>query len=122
VHKHACMMPARGRWQCNKCATGVFSWQGGVGRLGIAGRSLKCSRWVQGDALSLPFQDGEFDAATMGYGLRNVADVSQALRELHRVLRPGAARVHATPSRHPLNHTPSDGLVHHGPVADRPPK
>ena len=48
-------------------------------------------RWVQGDALALPFQDGAFDAATMGYGLRNVADIPGALAELARVLRPGGA-------------------------------
>lgn len=45
--------------------------------------------WVQGDALELPFSDASFDAATMGYGLRNVADIPQALRELRRVLVPG---------------------------------
>ena len=31
-------------------------------------------RWVRGDATQLPFEDNEFDAATMGYGLRNVDD------------------------------------------------
>jgi SAM-dependent methyltransferase len=46
--------------------------------------------WVQGDALRLPFPDADFDAATVGYGLRNVADIPAALRELRRVLRPGA--------------------------------
>jgi demethylmenaquinone methyltransferase/2-methoxy-6-polyprenyl-1,4-benzoquinol methylase len=45
--------------------------------------------WLQGDALELPFDDASFGAATMGYGLRNVADVPLALRELARVLRPG---------------------------------
>lgn len=48
-------------------------------------------RWVQGDALALPFASEEFDAATMGYGLRNVADIPKALAELYRVLRPGAS-------------------------------
>jgi len=46
--------------------------------------------WVEADALHLPFDADSFDAATMGYGLRNVADISQCLRELHRVLKPGA--------------------------------
>lgn len=45
--------------------------------------------WVQGDALDLPYPPGYFDAATMGYGLRNVSDIPRALRELHRVLRDG---------------------------------
>lgn len=47
--------------------------------------------WVEGDALDLPFGDNEFDAATMGYGLRNVVDIPKALAELHRVLKPGAS-------------------------------
>lgn len=46
--------------------------------------------WVEGDALALPFEANRFDALTMGYGLRNVPDIEQALREMHRVLRPGA--------------------------------
>jgi len=45
--------------------------------------------WVQGDALALPFGSGEFDAATVGFGVRNLADLEGGLRELHRVLRPG---------------------------------
>jgi demethylmenaquinone methyltransferase / 2-methoxy-6-polyprenyl-1,4-benzoquinol methylase len=45
--------------------------------------------WVQGDALALPFADGEFDAATVGFGVRNLADIEGGLRELARVLRPG---------------------------------
>jgi demethylmenaquinone methyltransferase/2-methoxy-6-polyprenyl-1,4-benzoquinol methylase len=45
--------------------------------------------WVEGDLLALPFGDGSFDAATVGFGMRNVEDRSLALRELRRVLRPG---------------------------------
>ncbi|KAL3688910.1 hypothetical protein R1sor_015219 [Riccia sorocarpa] len=47
--------------------------------------------WIQGDALSLPFDDSSFDAITMGYGLRNVANIPQALAEIYRVLKPGKA-------------------------------
>lgn len=46
--------------------------------------------WVEGDALNLPFDDEQFDAATMGYGLRNVLDIPQSLAELYRVLKPSA--------------------------------
>lgn len=46
--------------------------------------------WIEGDALSLSFPDNFFDAATMGYGLRNVVDIPRCLQELHRVLKPGA--------------------------------
>jgi demethylmenaquinone methyltransferase/2-methoxy-6-polyprenyl-1,4-benzoquinol methylase len=42
--------------------------------------------WVEGDALSLPFEDGSFDAATVGFGVRNVADLPRGLSELARVL------------------------------------
>jgi demethylphylloquinol methyltransferase len=46
--------------------------------------------WIEGDALALPFGDRTFDCATMGYGLRNVTDIPQCLKELYRVLKPGA--------------------------------
>ena len=46
--------------------------------------------WVEADALDLPFADNYFDAATMGYGLRNVVDIPRSLQELYRVLKPGA--------------------------------
>ena len=45
--------------------------------------------WVEGDLLALPFRDGEFDSATVGFGVRNVADLDRGLAELRRVLRPG---------------------------------
>ena len=54
-----------------------------------ARRKSGAIEWVQGDALSLPFRDGEFDAATVGFGVRNLADLQDGLRELARVLRPG---------------------------------
>ena len=47
-------------------------------------------QWIEGDALTLPFEAETFDAATMGYGLRNLTDIPQGLRELCRVLKPGA--------------------------------
>jgi demethylmenaquinone methyltransferase / 2-methoxy-6-polyprenyl-1,4-benzoquinol methylase len=45
--------------------------------------------WVRGDVLDLPFADESFDAAAVGFGVRNVEDLDRALRELRRVLRPG---------------------------------
>jgi demethylmenaquinone methyltransferase/2-methoxy-6-polyprenyl-1,4-benzoquinol methylase len=44
--------------------------------------------WIEGDVLALPFADADFDAATVGFGVRNVADLPGALAELRRVLRP----------------------------------
>ena len=41
------------------------------------------------DALELPYQDGSFDAVTVGFGVRNFADLERGLAELARVLRPG---------------------------------
>lgn len=48
---------------------------------------------VAGDALRLPFADGAFDAVTISFGLRNVADPAAALAEMLRVTRPGGRLV-----------------------------
>ena len=61
-----------------------------------AGRARKNRRkvpFVAGDALHLPFPDGVFDAVTITFGLRNVADPDAALREMARVVRPGGRLV-----------------------------
>lgn len=44
--------------------------------------------FIEGDALRLPFADASFNAVTIAFGLRNLADVDQGLRELARVLKP----------------------------------
>ena len=49
--------------------------------------------FVAGDALRLPFRDGAFDAVTISFGLRNVADPGAALAEMRRVTRPGGRLV-----------------------------
>jgi len=54
-----------------------------------ARRKSAAVEWVQGDLLALPFDDASFDAATVGFGVRNVLDLEGALREFRRVLRPG---------------------------------
>jgi len=48
---------------------------------------------VCGDSLVLPFADGTFEGATVGFGVRNLSDVPAGIRELNRVLRPGARLV-----------------------------
>ncbi|WP_226345692.1 demethylmenaquinone methyltransferase [Agilicoccus flavus] len=58
--------------------------------------------FVAADATSLPFADASFDAVTMTFGLRNVADVPAALAEFRRVTRPGGRLVVAEFS-HPRN-------------------
>ncbi len=47
-------------------------------------------RFLEGDVMAMPFEDSSFDGATMGFSLRNVVDVDATLREIVRVLRPGA--------------------------------
>jgi len=59
--------------------------RGGASRGGVT--------FVAGDALRLPFADETFDAVTISFGLRNVADVDRALEELHRVTKPGGRMV-----------------------------
>lgn len=46
-------------------------------------------RFIQGDALQLPFADGSFDIVTVGYGLRNLSSWEAGVTELWRVARPG---------------------------------
>jgi len=83
------------------CGTGdlaVATRQAGgiVTGLDFSGQMLERARkkspeieWVQGDALALPFEDGAFDAATVGFGVRNLDDLERGLGELRRVLRAG---------------------------------
>lgn len=51
--------------------------------------SLENNQLVHGDAMNLPFDDNSFDYVTIGFGLRNVPDYLSALKEMHRVLKPG---------------------------------
>jgi demethylmenaquinone methyltransferase/2-methoxy-6-polyprenyl-1,4-benzoquinol methylase len=60
-----------------------------LGMLQQGRRSRPSLPFVAGDALQLPFADATFDAATISFGLRNVAGVDAALAELARVVRPG---------------------------------
>ena len=46
-------------------------------------------RYVQGDAESISFPDGDFDAAMVGFGIRNVTNMKKGFAEMHRVLKPG---------------------------------
>lgn len=46
-------------------------------------------KWVEADALNLPFASGRFDLITSAFGFRNLADYDAGLREIVRILRPG---------------------------------
>ncbi|HXR73599.1 demethylmenaquinone methyltransferase [Actinocrinis sp.] len=73
-----------------------------LGMLGV-GRSRNPELdFAAGDALRLPFRDGAFDAVTISFGLRNVADTTAALRELRRVTKPGG-RLVVCEFSHPTN-------------------
>ena len=52
-----------------------------------AGRDI---RWVEADALQLPFAPGEFDLVTAAFGFRNLANYNRGLAEIYRVLAPKA--------------------------------
>ena len=60
----------------------------GAGKIASAPVAAVC-----GDSLQLPFDDGSFDGATVGFGVRNLADLRRGIAELRRVLRPGARLV-----------------------------
>ena len=58
-----------------------------------ARRKSDAIEWVRGDVLALPFEDGAFDAATIGFGIRNLDDLDAGLSELARVVRQGGGRL-----------------------------
>jgi demethylmenaquinone methyltransferase/2-methoxy-6-polyprenyl-1,4-benzoquinol methylase len=62
--------------------------------------------WEWGNALELPYADGEFAAATVGFGARNFSDLDRGLAEMARVVRPGGRVVVleiTSPTRPPLS-------------------
>jgi len=64
------------------------------------------ARFEAGNALELPYADADFDAATVGFGARNFADLDRGLSEMARVVRPGGRVVVleiTTPRRPPLS-------------------
>lgn len=99
------------------CGTGDFALadlRAGAGEvvgIDFAPRMLDRARrksteveWIQADMLALPFPDESFDAATVGFGVRNLAELERGLRELRRVLRPSGrvAVLEITRPRGPL--------------------
>jgi demethylmenaquinone methyltransferase/2-methoxy-6-polyprenyl-1,4-benzoquinol methylase len=85
---------------CVACDFSLGMLRAGVERMGAQEAPARVGaaqpgpvRFVAGDALRLPFGDRAFDAVTISFGLRNVADPDAALAEMFRVTRPGGRLV-----------------------------
>jgi demethylmenaquinone methyltransferase/2-methoxy-6-polyprenyl-1,4-benzoquinol methylase len=89
---------------CVACDFSLGMLRAGLGRLRTAGANVGPGpgpgeaapgpvRFVAGDALRLPLRDESFDAVTISFGLRNVADLDTALAEMYRVTKPGGRLV-----------------------------
>lgn len=77
-----------------------------LARKKAADRSAAAVRFEFGDALALSYDDGTFDAVTVGFGVRNLADLDRGVGELARVLKPGGRLVIleiTNPRRPPLS-------------------
>lgn len=74
--------------------------------LALARKKAPGQRFEWGNALELPYADGEFAAATVGFGARNFSDLDRGLAEMARVVRPGGRVVIleiTTPQKPPLS-------------------
>jgi demethylmenaquinone methyltransferase / 2-methoxy-6-polyprenyl-1,4-benzoquinol methylase len=74
--------------------------------LRLAREKSAAVEWVEGSALALPFGDDAFDAATVGFGARNFADLERGVAEMVRVVKPGGRVVIleiTTPQKPPLS-------------------
>jgi demethylmenaquinone methyltransferase / 2-methoxy-6-polyprenyl-1,4-benzoquinol methylase len=99
-------MLARARIKGAK-ALAALPGEGSSGARNGSGHSARVGLSFEwGDALELPYPDASFDAATVGFGARNFADLRRGLREMARVVRPGGRVVvleMTTPTRPPLS-------------------
>jgi len=64
-----------------------------IGEQKVKEQKLDQITLIHGNAMELPFPDNTFDYVTIGFGLRNVPDYLQVLREMHRVVKPGGIAV-----------------------------
>ena len=93
-----------------------------LGMLQVGRQRFPDLPFVAGDALHLPFANDSFDAVTISFGLRNVADVDAALVELRRVTRPGGRLVvceFSAPVIAPIRAASTESLMRALPVVAR---
>ena len=103
VQKLRALLPPKARVLDVGCGTGDLSVElfenaaASVTGIDFCGPMLKLAKtkapqlqFIEGDALNLPFAEASFDGLTIGFALRNLADVDRGLRELLRVLKPNA--------------------------------
>lgn len=64
-----------------------------IGEEKVKGLGLNYVKLIHGNAMELPFPNDSFDYVTIGFGLRNVPDYLQVLKEMNRVLKPGGIAV-----------------------------
>lgn len=91
----------------------VFPTDMSLGMLGVGKKKHPEMHFTAGDALHLPYADNSFDTVTISYGLRNVEQTEDALRELLRVTRPGGQLLvceFSTPTN-PVFRTAYDGVL-----------
>lgn len=80
-------------------------------QLAVSKDRSRASHFIAGDMLTLPFASAAFEVITTGYGLRNAADLTQAIDEIHRVLAPGGRFVSLDFNR------PANAVVRHAYLA-----
>ena len=115
VEKLGALLPPDARVLDVGCGTGDLSVElfeksaAQVTGIDFCGPMLKLAKtkapqlqFIEGDALNLPFAEASFDGLTIGFALRNLADVDQGLRELLRVLKPNG-HVAILEFSHPAN-------------------
>lgn len=77
------------------CAGSVTGLDFSENMLAVAAENVKTFpgqeliKFIQGNAMELPFADNSFDGATVGWGLRNLPDLRQGIKEMARVVKPG---------------------------------
>lgn len=103
-----------------RCLACDFTWEmlarakAKAGQARQSGRAGQTIRFAAADALHLPFPAAQFDAATVGFGVRNLEDLATGLREFRRVLRPNGslAILEFSQPTHPLLRLPYQAYLH----------